>query len=442
MIAREQRVLLDFGGQSVEAELAWVVLLQPGAEPWPELERDGTALGTRRRSWRVPVLDAEALSAAADRWLSDPRVRSAMPDLVWGAAGSYNDPEYPGQWYLERIGIEPLHAVTRGSADVRVAVLDSGIATDHPDLAAAVTAPLDVYGGDADPRPNPGEFCLDGETDAICDDHGTAVSGIIAARADNGEGIVGLCPECSLVPIKLLGPGSGGLSSTIAAFEHAIDTDVAVVNNSWGYDVPVAVPEVLAEVISDLGSQTRGGLGSVVVFAAGNDDREIHDDELCGLPEVVCVTATDRYDFPTAYTNEGDVVDVAAPSATVSTAADGYTYTFGGTSAAAPVVAGIAAWMIAARPDLSAAEVRRILVDTAAEPPGITFDETGHDPVYGYGLVDAGAILDALFPEEPLPEEDEGAACGCSTASTATAWPAWLMVLLLPWCRRVHRSDP
>lgn len=156
--------------------------------------------------------------------------------------------------------------------------------------------------------------------------------------------IVGLCPECSRVPIKLLGDGDTPLSTAVAAFKYAIAQNVAVINNSWGYADAADVPPPLADVLSRATTETRGGLGALVVFAAGSDDRSLRDGEMTGLPGVLCVSAVDHDGNPTNYTNFGSTVDVAAPSATVSLApGGGTTETFGCTSAAAPVVSGLAA---------------------------------------------------------------------------------------------------
>jgi len=135
------------------------------------------------------------------------------------------------------------------------------------------------------------------------------------------------------------------------------------------------------------------------VFAAGNDNREIENDELQAMPEVLCVSATDSYGRYTNYTNSGASVDIAAPSATVSLAAGGgTTTTFGGTSAAAPVVAGLAGWALSIRPDLSAEDLHEALIASAVPSPLVTHGADGHHPVYGYGNIDPLALWELLEP--------------------------------------------
>ena len=323
---------------------------------------------------------------------------------------SFEDEHFGGQWYVEYLEMEQLWEHSLGDVDTIVAIIDSGIDIYHPDLINKVIAPYDAHDDDNDPSPNPGEYCWNSDTD-ICDEHGTAVAGITLAQA-NQTGIVGLCPECSLVPIKMLGDTMGELSADIAAFEHAIAQDAAVINNSWGFTEVVQVPQPLREVIARAATETRGGLGSVVVFAAGNDGREVQDGELCTLPEILCVSAIDSYGRPTAYTNFGDSIDVAAPSATVSIAPnDELTTNFGGTSAAAPVVSGIASWIVSVHPEMSAQEITDLIIDTAQQSPLITPDENGHHPSYGFGIISPLTIKEVFYP---VIEETEEPKQGCS----------------------------
>jgi serine protease len=431
------RLTIRFPGVEVDLETddAAVVTVRRGIEVPADLRAEGRALGRAERHWLVPATAAEDPLDVALRWAAQPAVEAAIPDLWMPARPmAFDDPVYPGQWYMESLGMEPLFERTLGDPAIRIAVIDSGIEIAHPDLQAAVVEPFDAIDGDDDPSPVPGEDCPSGGTD-ICDTHGTSVAGITTARANNGVGIVGLCPECSLVPIRMLGSGAP-LSAEITSFEHAIEADAAVINNSWGFLDPVPAPAPLAEVIGRAVTETRGGLGSVVVFAAGNEDRVIQSDEMVGLPGVVCVSAIDSYDLPTAFTNEGAPVDLAAPSATVTLAPNGgTTETFGGTSAAAPVVSGLAGWIASVDPTLSAAEIGAVLIETAHPTSLVTFDANGHHPVYGNGILDPAAILERLFPTEAPPVEGEEPPKGCGCGSTSGGWLGLALVGLL-WRRR------
>lgn len=391
--------------------------------------------------WRLASADPVGAALALQ---GSPGVRRAFPDVVLPMrraeeAPSFDDPSYGGQWYLEYMGADLLFARSLGDASVKVAVIDSGIDIAHMDLADAVDAPYDAHDDDDDPSPDDGEYCTGGAT-GICDEHGTAVSGIVGARANNGAGIVGLCSECRVVPIKMLGEPDRGISVTIAAFEHAISEEVAVINNSWGYVEPTSAPAMLAEVIERARTEPRGGLGALVVFAAGNDDRGLEDDELTSLPGVLCVSATDSYGRWTNYTNYGAAVDIAAPSATVTIApGDEVTITFGGTSAAAPVASGVAGWIVSQDPTLSADDLHELMIASAVQSYTITPDADGHHDYFGYGELDAASLLEQMYGadtgEAINPEKPGGCACA-ATEPTRGAGVAALLCLLALYRRR------
>ena len=393
------------------------------------------SLGESGWTWRVEAQDGQTGKDVAKAWASRPGVRYAEPDMLlphtrWEER--FNDPYYLSQWYHESLNTDVLYDLSQGNSEVYVAVIDSAIETAHPEFTDSVLAPLDVYGDDADPNPEPGEYCFEDGDMSLCDVHGTAVAGIAVARANNAEGIVGLCPDCSLIPIRLLGEYYSPLSGDVKAFEHAIDNGAWVINNSWGYSDYMPVSNTLRSVIVRATTQGRNGLGAVVVFAAGNEDREIQDDELAAIPEVVCVTAVDHYGNPTPYTNTGASVDIAAPSATVSASVNAsYTQSFGGTSAAAPVVSGVAGLILSIHPEYTAQEVRELLTQSAKKDGRVTFDENGHHNTFGFGFLSPEGIVEAWnpAPEEVAEElEPETEAGGCA-ASQGSLWIIWVLLL-------------
>ena len=403
------------------------------------------ALGASGRFWRVACPSQVQFQDFLRTMHRHPEIKSGFPDVLLKSKRlsiTVDDPKYPAQWYLEQLNAEVLWAKSFGDAQVKVAVIDSGIDIAHPDLSSKIIAPKDTWDDDVDPSPNAGEFCFAGNQ-GICDEHGTAVSGIILADA-NDLNIIGICPDCSLIPIKMLGDGyvlptSTTLSGDVAAFEHAIAQDAAVINNSWGFNESIPVPAPLASIIQIAATQNRGGKGAVVIFAAGNEDREVTHDELSGLDVVLSISATDRYGNPTPYTNRGASIDLAAPAATLSLApGGGITESFGGTSSAAPVVSGVAAWILSVKPELTAAEVRDLLRDTARPDPRYAYDDEGHNELVGYGLLDLDALVTALYPvEEDImdvadePEPQWG--CQSSNGSFSIVSLSFLWVL---WRRR------
>lgn len=414
---------------------AVVISLTDGATPPPGARPLGGPY------WRLEADDPVGRALALT---GSPGVRRAFPDVVIPMerrdTPDFDDPSYGGQWYIASMHADELFAISLGDPSVNVAIIDSGIDISHVDLVDAVDDPYDAHDDDDDPSPDPGEYCTDGSVSEICDEHGTATSGIVGARANNGAGIVGLCPECRLIPIKMLGEPDRGISVTVAAFEHAIEDDVAVINNSWGYVDPTPTPAMLAEVIERARTEPRGGLGALVVFAAGNDDRELDDDEMTSLPGVLCVSAADSYGRWTNYTNYGNPIDIAAPSATVTIApGDEVITNFGGTSAAAPVASGVAGWVVSQFPDMSADELHDAMIAGAVMPVTVTPDEDGHHAYFGYGELDAEQLLSQLYPEAETGEGDTGekpGGCACSTTRPPGGSAAWLLGTLALLRRR------
>ena len=393
-------------------------------------------IGNSRRYYISTMPERISFEDYRKRLIEIPGVLRVEPNyrLKRKRATAFNDPLYASQWYHVTLESESLFQMTHGSPEVRVAVIDSAIELSHPEFSDAVVAPLDVYRGDEDPSPDPGDFCNDAP-DSICDDHGTAVTGVIAARANNALGIVGFCATCTVIPIRLVGEFIAPISADIEAFEHAIAQDAWVINNSWGYSESLPVSETLKEVIERASTEPRNGKGAVVIFAAGNDNREIQDFELAAIEQVLSVTATDQFGNPTPYTNTGASVDLAAPSATVSTSVNAdYTTSFGGTSAAAPVVAGIAALILSARPELTSEEVRILLKETAFKDGRVQFDTDGHHNTFGYGFVSPAALSEALV------DKDESRQGGCQSQEAESLWA--LLALLMGLTHFNRRRSP
>jgi subtilisin family serine protease len=223
----------------------------------------------------------------------------------------------------------------------------------------------------------------------------------------------------------------------VEAFNFALQTNAAVVSNSWSFADPMPVPQVVADAIQEVFMNGRGGKGALVLFAAGNEDREIGADEMVALPSVLAIGAINNFDDKTSFTNYGAAVELVAPVGTVTTDITGalgydpseYTNLFGGTSSACPVAAGIAGLLASAAPDRTSGELYDAMIRTARAAPLAVPDANGHDPVYGYGVVDPVAALSDLLglSGEPAPapaEEDGGCAIGGAIGERGGA--AWL----------------
>ncbi|WP_437722078.1 S8 family peptidase [Sorangium sp. So ce861] len=369
-------------------------------------------------------------------------LREAIPDLhvrleARGAPFRPDDPRLPGQWYFDDLRMEEAWGRTRGDAATSIVVVDTGCDLDHPDLAAKMDPGLDVIDGDDDPTYLPGAEGVN---------HGTACAGLIAADTDNGVGIAGGCPECRLRCVRLLDEEPQPISASVDAFEFALEVNAAVVSNSWGYAEPMPVPRVVEDAINRLFDAGRDGKGALVLFAAGNDGREIHDDEIQAARGVLNVGAVNHLEEETPFTNRGSSLDLVAPTGTLSTdiagregdSPDDYTSLFGGTSSACPVAAGVAALLVSAAPERTAGELYDVLIRTARPAPFALPDESGHDPIFGYGIIDPVAALREVLGDEPPPPpppegggEDEQAGCACAAAGAPSGERRGLAVAAL-----------
>ena len=326
-----------------------------------------------------------------------------------------NDPLVARQWHLDAIGVAAVWPDYTG-AGVLVAVIDDGVQADHPDLRANYD-PTHAHDYEFGVR--------NGGPVRAADNHGTAVAGLIAATAGNGIGGVGVAFGAEITSYRALFP-SVRPSHEAAAFADARLVDVA--SNSYGYAGPgafflddflgspdfQAVGSALEGAVRD----GRGGLGTVFVFAAGNE-RESGDNvnyhNLANSRFTIVVAASERSGFVADYGNPGAALLVTAPGGrgdivtTDRSGPAGYgpgdaVANFGGTSAATPIVSGVVALMLEANPALGHRDVQEILAYSArltGDPSAYQTNgarnwnggglHVSHD--YGFGLVDARAAV-------------------------------------------------
>ncbi|GAA3302724.1 VCBS repeat-containing protein [Dactylosporangium vinaceum] len=319
----------------------------------------------------------------------DPAVASASLDYRRRASTTPNDPGYTegAQDYLNTVRLPQAWDRTTGSADQIIAVVDSGVDGQHPDLTGRVLA---------------GYNAITGTTIAAganSDDygHGTMVAGIAAARTDNLEGVAGVAWNSRILPVKVLNASGEGYDSSIAAgIVWAADHGAKVVNLSLGGPGDSAV--VHDAVIYATNK------GALVVASAGNDgDAGNATNYPAAFPEVLAVAATDGAGKVTDFSTYGDWVDVAAPGFDIVSTGlpdgDVEYYIGAGTSFAAPIVSGVAALMRSTNPALTPAQLMATIKGTArdAGPRGL-------DPYYGAGVLDAYAAVGGPWaPQFPPP---------------------------------------
>ena len=327
-----------------------------------------------------------------------------------------DDPYVADQWHLQNVGQwgwtpgcdidAPTAWALSTGAGMMVAVIDTGVDTDHPDLR--VTPGWDYVDGDPDPNPDP---AYDGWP------HGTCAAGLAAATGDNALGVAGVAWDAELYAIRLIG-GATTYSDIYDAFVEASEAGAAVISNSWGFQdcQDFLLPATIRAGLDHAEEEGRGGLGTAVVFSAGNGNCDASHDGMLTYGTVVGVGAVNGDDDREWYSSHGSMVDVVAPSGAVLTTdpagSDGYGAWrddpdyygyFSGTSAAAPVVSGTLALMFAANPRLTAQQAREVLCATAdrIHPEDWDYDERGWSAYMGFGRIDAGAAVLAVANAAP-----------------------------------------
>ncbi|MGD2063946.1 MAG: S8 family serine peptidase [Nitrospirota bacterium] len=317
---------------------------------------------------RVPVdrLPEVELALAAD-----PTVAFVERNRLLPPAEMPNDPVT--SYHTALVGLPTAWDTTHGSANLVIAILDSGISPSHPDLAGKLV---------------PGyNFWDDNDDTADVFGHGTEVAGIAAAVTDNDAGVAGAAWSCGLMPLRVTNrDGFASLFAILQAFTWAMDNGAQIVNLSFeGIHSSPALDSGLAYV------RAQGGL---TVAAGGNggllDPSPDH-------PDVLSVSATNADDERPSWASFGPYIDLAAPGVSVKTTRNGGgTVTVSGTSFSSPLVAGIAALVWSVDPGLTPAQVEALLKETAVD-----LGATGWDDRFGAGRVDAAAAVGAARAGHP-----------------------------------------
>jgi thermitase len=268
----------------------------------------------------VTVPKGQAM-AKAKAYSANARVAYAEPDFVAEAMGSPDDPYLDLQWGLTKVEASQAWDLTTGSRVVNIAILDTGVDLDHPDLADKVVSEINLTNY--------------GSADDVYG-HGTHVAGIAAAMTDNGIGIAGLGYSSGIMDVKVLDDnGMGAYSWIVSGILWAADNGADIINMSLGGSFASSALEDAIDYAWDK--------GVVVVAAAGNNG-----DTAPMYPayyiNCIAVAATDANDARASWSNYGDWVDVAAPGVSIySTLKDSSYGYMSGTSMASPYVAGLAA---------------------------------------------------------------------------------------------------
>jgi len=363
-----------------------------------------------------------------------------------------SDELFPKQWHLYNDGTQG--ATGTDSAHVAEAwtllqkfnndfgkkvvlsIIDNGFQINHPDLNVVDFKNLgqqvtsDIF--------NSAGQC-DSPTGADC--HGTGCAGVAAAKFNNG-GVAGACPECGLLLIRMDFATKQLDLTAMNSFNYAIEKKADIVSCSWGPNPAVnwPMPVALSELLKRMAVAERGGKGMIILFAGGNGDPntgqalDIKTNPFAVSEYTLGIGATNAQGIKAIYSNFGAGLDVVGPSndfeatengdgwagrtmidgiwTTDLTGAPGYapgnnelgdatgnyTNSFGGTSSATPLIAGIVGIILAANPALTFTEVREILITTADKTgPASEYNAEGFSINYGYGRINAEKAVAAAI---------------------------------------------
>lgn len=374
-----------------------------------------------------------------------------------------NDPLFPNQWHLNNdssntsvSGNDHAHVAEAwevmqafkgnlGGKGIKLAIVDDGFDLDHEDFVGRFTNGYDFGSDDDDPSYENNDWNPD-----YSDMHGTCCAGVAGAATDNGTGVSGACPNCTLIPIRMDMTGYSLDSAAIESFEWAADNGADIISNSWGPEDNGGAADMnttLKNLVANLTSTGRNGKGIVILFAAGNGNESIDSsrtkDGFAGNENVFAIGATNASGNRAYYSDFGPSLDFMAPSCDYSsngydiidgiwtidnTGRDGYntgqssqgdrngnyTNDFGGTSSACPLAAGITGLVLSANPNLTRDEVYQIYVETSDKVGGVTYSK-GFNENYGYGRINAcEAVKKAL---EMAGKDVSNVTCGGSVVN-------------------------
>lgn len=359
-------------------------------------------------SFRVRIDEGADLDAAAAQLQEAPEVEKAEPNRFREALTTQpNDPDFPQEWGLTKIRAPEAWDIQKGDPAVVVAVIDTGIDLDHPDLVGNLVQGRDLV--DITGPPQTG-WHFEGDILTPDDDpedevgHGTHVAGTIAAMTDNSVGVAGVSWTSKLMPVRVLGRTVRNSDGRVSGVGTAVDIAAGIV---WAVDHGARILNLslggYTDTFVERSAVVYAVAHNVLVVAAMGNDNTTQPSFPAAYPGVIAVGAIGQDDKRAAFSNMGTHIAVVAPGVGVhSTFMGGGFSDLSGTSMATPHVAGVAALMSSAQSSLSAVQMGVALRATARP-----LTDTAADPVpnakYGSGLVDARAALDQLTPAPTPP---------------------------------------
>ena len=302
-----------------------------------------------------------------DKLKKDRRFKAVELDRLVEPAQVVTDPAFGNSWALPKIQALAAWDIATGDG-ITIAILDSGVDSTHPDLAANMLPGWNVYDNNTDTSDVYG--------------HGTKVAGTAAAVANNGTGSSGVAWNARILPVRISRlDGRAYLSDMAKGIRWAADNGARVVNISYSGAESVTVQSA---------ANYMRGKGGVVVMSAGNSGG------LNNFPAsnaVIVAAATDSNDARASWSSYGPYVDVAAPGVSIYTTLRGGGYGYvSGTSFSSPIVAAAAALLFSINPDLAPADIDQMLTATAQD-----LGSAGYDQYYGHGRINAANAVNAAY---------------------------------------------
>ncbi|MGO0063622.1 S8 family peptidase [Brevibacillus fluminis] len=279
-----------------------------------------------------------------------------------------NDPHFQKQTHLKQIKVDGAWDKYTGNTAITIAVLDTGVDTDHPDLKGNLVPGVNLVS----PQKTPEDDSTNG--------HGTQVAGILAARGNNSIGVSGVLWNAKVMPIKILDrQGQGTVELLASGINAAIDRGAKIIVTSLS---SISTSKSLENAVNRAEAN-----GVIIVSAAGNEANRVTYP--AAYPTVIAVGAVQANNKPLYQSNIGPELNLMAPGWNVYTTVKGGGYgPMSGTSAAAPQVAGAAALILAKYPYMTPLDVRQLLYQSATN-----LDADGWDRKTGYGLLNVANAL-------------------------------------------------
>ncbi len=353
----------------------YVVAFEPGADRTKSVKDHGGRIKASNSALDAYTVEFDDKTADKGRKLKqDKRFRSVEPNYIYRATLTPNDPSLSQQYAWAKVNAFAAWDTTLGSSATKIAVIDTGVQRTHPDLDAKIVPGYDWVQADTAPDDGNG--------------HGTHVAGTAAAETNNGAGGAGTCPNCSIMPLRVLdNSGSGTLANVASAIVYAADNGAKVINMSLGGPGSSTLQNAV---------DYAAGKGTFLACAAGNDNTSSTTSSYPGAyPNCFAVASTTSTDARSSFSNYGTWVEAAAPGSSIySTWLNSGYNTISGTSMATPHVAGLGGLL--ASQGLTATQIRDRICTTAAKISG-----TGS--WWTCGRIDAAAAVGAAPPPPPPP---------------------------------------